>query len=357
MDRLGEDKQMKQRQRRPRISRRDFLGATAGAAGALGLAAGGVRANPSPARRAPVVRSQEAGHARGLGVQPGAPQLRQERVRAAGLQGQVPQRHGQFPPVPVRSDARQAAGGAGQRPGRPGHRRGRDRPLLPVPQGRARAVRAAHRAHRRRDRQHLQAGRQRPLELGRRNLRSRQRAQRRGPHLPQGPAGRARRRDAVRDLGPGHRGRQADRRRRRDQDVRGPRHRIRRLVPDGAARGHRRSSTPRATTRATTRSASRPCSSCTTSSTSHQVAGIAPADAQNDWFGPAYWAAFKANKFTMLWGPPWHIGALQIDIPDQAGKWAAQRMPTGTRRKPADRELRRHRPVHHRAVAESGHRL
>jgi arabinosaccharide transport system substrate-binding protein len=61
----------------------------------------------------------------------------------------------------------------------------------------------------------------------------------------------------------------------------------------------------------------------------HQIAGIAPADAQNDWFGPAYWAAFNANKFTMLYGPPWHIGGLQINVPDQEGKWAAQPLPTG----------------------------
>jgi arabinosaccharide transport system substrate-binding protein len=61
----------------------------------------------------------------------------------------------------------------------------------------------------------------------------------------------------------------------------------------------------------------------------HQVAGIAPADAQNNWFGPAYWAAFKANKFTMLWGPPWHIGGLQVNVPEQEGKWALQPLPTG----------------------------
>ncbi|MEA2594867.1 MAG: arabinooligosaccharide transport system substrate-binding protein [Thermomicrobiales bacterium] len=61
----------------------------------------------------------------------------------------------------------------------------------------------------------------------------------------------------------------------------------------------------------------------------HQVAGIAPADAQNDWFGPAYWAAFKANKFAMLWGPPWHIGGLPTNVPDQSGKWAIQKLPTG----------------------------
>jgi arabinosaccharide transport system substrate-binding protein len=59
------------------------------------------------------------------------------------------------------------------------------------------------------------------------------------------------------------------------------------------------------------------------------VAGIAPADAQNDWFGPAYFAAFKAELFTMLYGPPWHIGRLQIDVPEQAGKWAAQPIPSG----------------------------
>jgi len=58
MDRHGDDKQTERRLRRPRISRRDFLGATAGAASALGLAAGGVQAGPSPARRTPAVRSQ-----------------------------------------------------------------------------------------------------------------------------------------------------------------------------------------------------------------------------------------------------------------------------------------------------------
>jgi len=61
----------------------------------------------------------------------------------------------------------------------------------------------------------------------------------------------------------------------------------------------------------------------------HKIAGIAPATATDDWFGPAYWAAFKANKFTMLWGPPWHIGRLQTDIPEQAGKWVVQKVPTG----------------------------
>ena len=61
----------------------------------------------------------------------------------------------------------------------------------------------------------------------------------------------------------------------------------------------------------------------------HNVAGIAPADAQNDWFGPAYWAAFKANKFVALWGAPWHLGNLISNVPDQSGKWAVQKLPTG----------------------------
>ena len=58
MDRHGDEKQTERRLRRSRISRRDFLGVTAGAASALGLAAGGVQASPSPIRALPVVRSQ-----------------------------------------------------------------------------------------------------------------------------------------------------------------------------------------------------------------------------------------------------------------------------------------------------------
>ena len=61
----------------------------------------------------------------------------------------------------------------------------------------------------------------------------------------------------------------------------------------------------------------------------HEVAGIAPAIATDDWMSPAYWAAFRANKFTMLWGPPWHLGRLAVELPDQAGKWAVQKLPTG----------------------------
>jgi len=60
-----------------------------------------------------------------------------------------------------------------------------------------------------------------------------------------------------------------------------------------------------------------------------QVAGLAPADAQNMWMGPAYWAAFRANRFAAVWGPPWHLGTLQMNVPELSGKWAVQRLPTG----------------------------
>jgi arabinosaccharide transport system substrate-binding protein len=61
----------------------------------------------------------------------------------------------------------------------------------------------------------------------------------------------------------------------------------------------------------------------------HAIAGIAPADATNDWFGPAYWAAFKANRFVATWGPPWHLAGLPQFVKNQSGKWTAQPLPEG----------------------------
>jgi arabinosaccharide transport system substrate-binding protein len=61
----------------------------------------------------------------------------------------------------------------------------------------------------------------------------------------------------------------------------------------------------------------------------HQIAGIAPADAQNDWFGPQYWAAFDAEQFVAVWGPPWHIGQLPNYAADQSGQWTVQPFPKG----------------------------
>ena len=57
MNRHGENKDEVQLPRRSRVSRREFLGATAGVASALGLAAQGAHARPA---RAVSARSQEA---------------------------------------------------------------------------------------------------------------------------------------------------------------------------------------------------------------------------------------------------------------------------------------------------------
>lgn len=60
-----------------------------------------------------------------------------------------------------------------------------------------------------------------------------------------------------------------------------------------------------------------------------QIAGLAPAEAADSWTPPTYWAAFKANQFVATWGPPWHLGNLLLNMPDQSGNWAVQRLPTG----------------------------
>jgi len=61
----------------------------------------------------------------------------------------------------------------------------------------------------------------------------------------------------------------------------------------------------------------------------HKVAGIAPADAQNSWTNPAYFAAFKADQFVSTWGPPWHFGGMIANVAEQKGKWTAQALPKG----------------------------
>lgn len=60
-----------------------------------------------------------------------------------------------------------------------------------------------------------------------------------------------------------------------------------------------------------------------------QIAGIAPAEANDTWTPPPYWAAFNAEQFIATWGPPWHLGNLLINVPDQSGKWTVQALPTG----------------------------
>jgi arabinosaccharide transport system substrate-binding protein len=60
-----------------------------------------------------------------------------------------------------------------------------------------------------------------------------------------------------------------------------------------------------------------------------KIAGISPADAQNQWTGPAYWAAFKAEQFVATFGPPWHLYGFIKNVEDQKGKWAVQPLPKG----------------------------
>lgn len=60
-----------------------------------------------------------------------------------------------------------------------------------------------------------------------------------------------------------------------------------------------------------------------------QIAGIAPAEAGDEWTPPTYWAAFNGEQFVATFGPPWHLGNLLINVPDQAGKWAVQALPKG----------------------------
>ena len=89
----------------------------------------------------------------------------------------------------------------------------------------------------------------------------------------------------------------------------------------------------------------------------HQVAGIAPAEAQNDWFGPAYWAAFKAEQFVAALGPALAPGQPACRTSPTVGQVGGPGAAERARRQQADREFRRHRPVHHRAVGEPRHGL
>ncbi len=61
----------------------------------------------------------------------------------------------------------------------------------------------------------------------------------------------------------------------------------------------------------------------------HQIAGIAPAEAADDWAPPTYKAAFAAEQFVATFGAPWHFGGLIPAIQEQSGKWVAQAFPKG----------------------------
>jgi arabinosaccharide transport system substrate-binding protein len=61
----------------------------------------------------------------------------------------------------------------------------------------------------------------------------------------------------------------------------------------------------------------------------HQIAGIAPVSGADTWYPPEYRAAFRAGRFVALFGPPWHLAMLPLDVPDQSGQWAVQELPQG----------------------------
>src|SRR5918997_2327582 len=59
------------------------------------------------------------------------------------------------------------------------------------------------------------------------------------------------------------------------------------------------------------------------------IAGIAPTVANDNWYPPQYRAAFAAEKFVALFGPPWHLSFLLTDVKDQSGQWSVQQLPSG----------------------------
>jgi arabinooligosaccharide transport system substrate-binding protein len=59
------------------------------------------------------------------------------------------------------------------------------------------------------------------------------------------------------------------------------------------------------------------------------IAGIAPASASDAWYPPQYRAAFRAEKFVALFGPPWHLSFLPTDVEEQSGQWTVQMLPSG----------------------------
>jgi arabinosaccharide transport system substrate-binding protein len=61
----------------------------------------------------------------------------------------------------------------------------------------------------------------------------------------------------------------------------------------------------------------------------HGIAGIAPAQADDNWAPPQYLAAFEAERFVATWGPPWHLFFIKDGAPNQVGKWGVQKFPQG----------------------------
>ena len=328
MDRLGDDKQMERPQRRSRISRREFLGATAGAASALGLAAGGAQASSSPARRSPIIRSQAEATLEVWGFDEG-------RLNFAKNAAELPVFKDKYPNVTVNfrqfpfaqmHDKLLAALVSGQ--GAPDvaeveiarfsqFLKGERVPFVPLTErigaevdniykpaasdpwswggeiyGLGNELNAVVLTYR----QDLldELGVETPFESWDQVIEA-------GKQIVAGGETKA---FAIHDIHFGDWFQMAQHAGTSLFDAEGNYQGANPLSVEAMQFVH-------------------------DLVFEHQIAGIAPADAQNSWFGPAYWAAFKADKFAMLYGPPWHIGGLQVNVPEQEGKWAAQRLPTG----------------------------
>jgi arabinosaccharide transport system substrate-binding protein len=328
MDRLGDDKQMERPQRRSRISRREFLGATAGAASALGLAAGGAQASSSPARRSPIIRSQAEATLEVWGFDEG-------RLNFAKNAAELPVFKDKYPNVTVNfrqfpfaqmHDKLLAALVSGQ--GAPDvaeveiarfsqFLKGERVPFVPLTErigaevdniykpaasdpwswggeiyGLGNELNAVVLTYR----QDLLDGLgvETPFETWDQVIEA-------GKQIVAGGETKA---FAIHDIHFGDWFQMAQHAGTSLFDAEGNYQGANPLSVEAMQFVH-------------------------DLVFEHQIAGIAPADAQNSWFGPAYWAAFKADKFAMLYGPPWHIGGLQVNVPEQEGKWAAQRLPTG----------------------------
>ena len=59
----------------------------------------------------------------------------------------------------------------------------------------------------------------------------------------------------------------------------------------------------------------------------YKVAEVAPATASNPTSAPDYIAGFKSGRYVAIFGPPWLLSYLELDVPEQAGKWTMQKLP------------------------------
>ena len=61
---------------------------------------------------------------------------------------------------------------------------------------------------------------------------------------------------------------------------------------------------------------------------SEEIAGLTPGSSDL-WASPEYWAQFQGEQYVASFGPNWHMGSLQSNVPEQSGLWTAQELPQG----------------------------